>query len=466
MNELASMRINAGDFTTARRTSPVTPLLQILNVSPGLVVTVFVVGMDLWVVGIATGILILGTLGYGVSWRKRSFWINDENELEVTSGVLFRRSRQLRISRLQSVDIVRPLIARLTGYSSLKVEVAGSGDSRVVLSFLSIKQAQALRSTILNLAKSDSVSGESAGSGPVTELHVDADFHPDSPPHSDSVPYSDSELEWQWKVPNGRLVASLALTTSTYFLIIGAVASVVFAVLDPFGGTGLLTLALAVGGSSISLINGITSLFNFSIGRSERGIAISHGLFTTASYTVSPVRIQAVGLVQPIAWRPLGWHRVTINVAGTDQSSQKSGPRFLIPVIHEKDLPALFSALLPAWNLGLDREWITSDESSRWRFPWQARRLAISVNLDLFMVQSGALTRRLGAVPHARIQSVRVTQGPWERKLGLSSLHADSVPGAVRLSGRGLNSSVAANAALTELDLMASARELTVSESW
>jgi putative membrane protein len=441
-------------FGIRRRTSSVTPLLQIANVSPGLVVTVLVVGLDSWFLGIAVGVFLLGTLGYWVSWRKRVFWINDENELEVASGVLFRRSRQLRISRLQSVDIVRPLIARLTGYSSLKVEVAGSGDSRVVLSFLSIKAAQALRSTILNLAKSDLAPTESAGLGPVTELRVDAESH------------SDSELEWQWKVPNGRLVASLALTTSTYFLIIGAVASVVFAVLDPFRGTGLLTLALAVGGSGISLINGVTSLFNFSIGRSESGIAISHGLFTTANYTVSPIRIQAIGLVQPIAWRPLGWFQLAINVAGTDQSSQKSGPRVLIPVIHEKDLPELFGELVPAWNLGVDRDWVTADQSSRWRFPWQSRRLAISVDPDLFMVRSGALTRRLGAVPHARIQSIRVTQGPWERRLGISSLHADSVPGPVRLSGRGLGSSATVGAALNELDLMASARDLTVSESW
>jgi len=102
-------------FGIRRRTSSVTPLLQIANVSPGLVVTVLVVGLDSWFLGIAVGMFLLGTLGYWVSWRQRVFWINDENELEVASGVLFRRSRQLRISRLQSVDIVRPLIARLTG---------------------------------------------------------------------------------------------------------------------------------------------------------------------------------------------------------------------------------------------------------------------------------------------------------------------------------------------------------------
>jgi len=427
-----------GDLLTPRRTSSVTPWLQSLNASPGLVVAVIVIGVDEWVAGIAIGLFLIGVLGYWLSWRKRTYWINEENELEVRSGVLFHRSRRLRISRLQSVDIVRPLITRLTGYSSVKVEVAGSGDSRVVLSFLKVKEADELRSVILGLAKNESVAPQ-----------------PEGP-----------EIQWAWKVPNGRLVASLALTTSTYFLIIGAIVSVAIVLLDPFGGTGLITLALTVGGAGITLIGGVTSLFNFSVGRSERGIAISHGLITTASYTVSPIRIQAVGLVQPIAWRPLGWYQITINVAGTDQSSQKSGPKVLIPVIHESNLSELFGELLPAWNLELDRNWIEASESTRWRFPWQARRLAVSLDSGLFMARSGALTRRLGAVPHARIQSLRVTQGPWERRLGISRLHADSVPGPVSLSARGLADTIAVEVAKGELDLMFAAREVTTSEDW
>jgi len=229
----------------------------------------------------------------------------------------------------------------------------------------------------------------------------------------------------------------------------------------------LLTLALVVGGfGALVLINGVTSLFNFSIGRSESGIAISHGLFHHGELHGLAHSHPSDGLVQPIAWRPLGWFQVAINVAGTDQSSQKSGPRVLIPVIHEKDLPELFGELVPAWNLGVDRDWVTADQSSRWRFPWQSRRLAISVDPDLFMVRSGALTRRLGAVPHARIQSIRVTQGPWERRLGISRLHADSVPGPVSLDARGLSDSVAVGVALQELDQMFSAREVRASENW
>ncbi len=433
-----------GDFSLPRRTARLTPALHVLNLVPIVFAGFFAVGLSWFFVLIGVVVLALGGFGYWVSWRKRIFWINGDNELEIKSGILFRRSRQLRIARLQSVDIMRPLIARLIGYSSLRVEVAGSGDSRVVLSYLSVEQAQVLRSKILNLAKNEDVSAQSAR----PELHAD------------------SEMQWQLRVPNHRLVASLALTTSTYFLIIGSVISIGFALIEPGGGSGLLTLTLAVGGAGISLIAGITSLFNFSIGRTERGIAISHGLFTTANYTVSPIRVQAICLVQPIAWRPFGWYQVVINVAGMDQSSEKSGPRVLMPVVHEDALPELFQELLPSWNLESDHEWLLSASSSRWRFPWQAGRLAVSVTPDLLMVRSGALTRRRSAAPHARIQSIRVTQGPWERMLGISRLHADSVPGPVRLNGRGLSSTVALRAALEELDLMFAAREIKDSENW
>ena len=423
------------NFSRPQHTAPLTPILQLVNGSPIVLVAFFAVGLSWLFLLIGVIFLVVGGLGYWASWRKNFFWINEKGELEVRSGIFFRRSRQLRISRLQSVDILRPPVARLLGYSSLKVEVAGSGDSRVILSYLSVGKAQELRSEILNVAKEEQAFTQSA----------------------------ERENHWQWRVPNGRLVASLVLTASTFFVIIGAVASAVFALVER--GSGLVALVLAVGGSAISLA-GITSLFNFSVGKDERGIAISHGLFTTAHYTVSPIRIQAICLVQPIAWRPFGWYQIAINVAGTDQSGKKSGPRFLIPVVHEGALPELFRELLPSWNLETEDEWLASAATSRWRFPWQAARLAVSVTPDLFVVRSGALTRRLSAAPHERIQSIRITQGPWERKLGISSLHADSVPGPVRLNGRGLGSSVAVHTALEELDRMFTARESQRSEQW
>jgi putative membrane protein len=70
--------------------------------------------------------------------------------------------------------------------------------------------------------------------------------------------------------------------------------------------------------------------------------------------------------------------------------------------------------------------------AARWRAPLQYRQLAAGADPSVFVCRSGWLTRYIDVVPHARTQSVRVTQGPWQRRLGLATTHVDSTPGPVR----------------------------------
>ena len=46
------------------------------------------------------------------------------------------------------------------------------------------------------------------------------------------------------------------------------------------------------------------------------------------------------------------------------------------------------------------------------------------------------MTRRTHVVPHARVQSLQLHQGPWQRRLGLADLQVDSPPGPVRVRAR------------------------------
>ena len=50
------------------------------------------------------------------------------------------------------------------------------------------------------------------------------------------------------------------------------------------------------------------------------------------------------------------------------------------------------------------------------------------------MTDRGRFVRRLAVAPHARTQSVRVTQGPWQRKLDLATMHLDSPAGPAKLT--------------------------------
>jgi putative membrane protein len=54
----------------------------------------------------------------------------------------------------------------------------------------------------------------------------------------------------------------------------------------------------------------------------------------------------------------------------------------------------------------------------------------------VIVAREGWLTRRAHLVPHARVQSLRLSQGPLQRWLRLADLHVDSPPGPVRVRGR------------------------------
>ena len=94
--------------------------------------------------------LLLFIGGFYLSWRMHTFRITDE-QVEVRSGILFRTNRKGRLDRIQGINIVRPLFARLFGAARLEITVAG-GDGNVQLAYLSGVRADELRRDILLLA--------------------------------------------------------------------------------------------------------------------------------------------------------------------------------------------------------------------------------------------------------------------------------------------------------------------------
>ncbi len=95
---------------------------------------------------------------------------------------------------------------------------------------------------------------------------------------------------------------------------------------------------------------------------------------------------------------------------------------------------AIVARVLPGVDLGAIRT-LPAPERSRRRAWIQWRQLAVGWDDQVFITRSGRIVARWDVVPHARTQSVRVTQGPWQRSLGLASVHVDSTPGAVKIIG-------------------------------
>ena len=79
-----------------------------------------------------------------VSWYNTGYHVVGR-ELRVYEGLLWRRTRAIPLERLQAVEVVRPLLAQLTGLAELRLEVVGGGKTEAPLAYLTVADAAALR---------------------------------------------------------------------------------------------------------------------------------------------------------------------------------------------------------------------------------------------------------------------------------------------------------------------------------
>ena len=104
----------------------------------------------LWFAIIGSLALVAVVVFYGwLSWRVAKFRIG-QSKLEYRWGLLFKQHRQVRYDRIQSVDITRPLLARLFGLSQVVVQSAGGSDSHVELAYLTHPRALQVRDAVLS----------------------------------------------------------------------------------------------------------------------------------------------------------------------------------------------------------------------------------------------------------------------------------------------------------------------------
>jgi putative membrane protein len=76
-------------------------------------------------------------------------------------------------------------------------------------------------------------------------------------------------------------------------------------------------------------------------------------------------------------------------------------------------------------------QFVPAPRRGRWLRPFSWRRTGYALTPDAVLLRKGLVWRHLVVVPAARIQSLRLEQGPIERALDLTSLTLDTVAGPV-----------------------------------
>jgi putative membrane protein len=339
--------------------------------------------------GLAVLVPVAGLYGF-LSWWFTHYAVTD-SELRIRTGLLFRRTAHIRLERIQAVDVSRPLLARVAGVAKLRIDVVGA-DDKDELAFLGEQEARALRAELLARA---------AGFAPETAREV-----------------GEAPARELLRVPPRALALSLVLTGATWGSLCAALVVPTVLWLATHNLWTVLATALPLfGAAGASSAGRFAGEFDWKVGESPDGLRIDHGLLDRTHETVPPGRVQTVRIVEPLLWRRLGWVRVELDVAGSANS-------VLVPVAPRPVAESVVARVLP--GVTVPQELSLPPRRARWCVPvwWRGHRLAVTG--AVFATRHGLLRRRLSLVPHAKVQSVRLSQGPWQRLCRLAEVHVDT----------------------------------------
>lgn len=428
-------------------------------------------GLWLTVAGVILAIIIVVVFSTWIGWRFNTYRITSE-AVETRKGVLSRKSRRAPLDRIQSVNLQRPLVARIFGLTRIDVQTGGGLGGNAVLAYLSHDEAKRVRNEILR-AEAEVINPGSTDTNVTndTAASLETDAHESAVNRFDSFAgdrietIADEDIDEASqrsgtlvRVPTGRLVVSTLVSNEAIIIIF---ASALVPVAAYFWGwqflVGFVPGLIALIGVSFARFN---RGFRFTISQTSNGVRTGSGLTATSTETIPRHRIHAVDIMQPIGWRFFGWWRIRVTTAGASSGSggnQQMFQNILLPVGKIDDVIRVMGLLMP--------ETVTDEETpklidgligegngftktikkaflilllSRRRTGIVVRESSEDLSVAQVRIRRGFMTRHLVIVPLNRVQSILLARPAVHYMLGLASIYLHTVMGPVTATVRGL----------------------------
>lgn len=391
--------------------------------------------------------------------------------LVIREGLLFRNVRNIDYRRIENIDTERSLLHRLFDVAQVRVETSSGGGSEAVIRVLDLEAVREMRTRIFAVRTSAAETpGEPRAAEEKTLLQLSpgellrfgiidnrglivvaaafglvAEFGTERLTETLTAPWLEM-LPFEDFAAFGPLIQSVLVLSS----IIGLVA-----------GTRVLSVLLA-----------FITLHNFRLSQSRDDLRVQYGLLTRISLTMRRQRIQALHRKATLLHRWLGRESLTVDLAGGlagGNTRQEDGGRsirkpWLAPVCTPAQADELVRVALPPVRLD-DANWQRLAPGARMRlfrisgglwllfsvpavawlagifasfytllvlpFLWMHAHLYVKVTRwvlheDFLAVRRGWFTQRLSVTPRNRIQSVRVSESPFDRRHGMAGLTVDT----------------------------------------
>lgn len=308
---------------------PYRALTESTNLLIGAVVGGVVVLQGEIIAAVSTvGLVFAGVFGYllireALYYYRFSYSLG-EDTLEIDSGIISRRQREIPFGRIQNVDIVQDPLARIVGIAVVTVETAGGDGTEAALKYVDHDEAERIRRDVQHQKRSDDddETAETDSSG--VENAADTELPKDDtwvaePPAGETMANGGNQNTTRlhpFTAPLEALRLGFLAASSAFFLV--AIGSGFVPSLDIDLLFVLFPLGFVLGAGYA-----IARYFRFEYELTGDTFDISSGVFARQHREIPVHRVQNIDIGRSLFQRLVGLAVVSVETAGGGESEAR-----------------------------------------------------------------------------------------------------------------------------------------------
>ena len=429
-------------------------------------------GVATWILGILTVPSVVMATARWLSFRFRV----EGDDLILDSGVFSRRRRVIPLARVQNIDLEQTVLERVFGVAQLRLETASSGvQAEASLQVLGLDEARVLQQDLIRRRAQATAERQSTGEDGVAV---------EAPREEREVLLALDTRDLAVAGATSNEAGLIAAGVATLFEVgsdFGMLTQVESAVEQLFRDSlqlGIAGAALAVAGGilAVAAVGWLLSIgatlvrfHGFTLTRVGTDLRREYGLLSRHHSTVPLERVQAVRIEETWLRRLLGLASMKIETAGAhpgqNKQGQGGGAEAFVPIARRSDVATLLrhvfedasfdgvelSSVAPvsrrrsfvrlatpvliltgvmAFIRGSD--WLALAlllAPAAWYAAAEYRARAWARPTGFAIARSGVFTRITWVVPRRKVQTVHLSESPFQRRWRIGSLVLDTAAG-------------------------------------
>jgi putative membrane protein len=403
-----------------------------------------------------------------------------DEEMIISSGLVFRNERHIRYGRIQNIETVRNPFHRLFRVAEVRLETAGGSEPEARLRVLSLAAVEELRHHVFEGKRRSA-----AVAAPEIAGEALATAEPARAESQTLVRLGLRDIVAFGLIDNRGMIVVAALWGLLWEMDVfdfgeGQTRGLVRSLWNTMEGVGfgfgswqprhILTLAGGLVAALVvvrvlSIAWAIVRLWGFTLERHGDELRSTSGLVTRVHGTIPMHRIQLVTVDESPLQRRCGRVSVKVQTAG-GEANQEPTREWLAPILRRAQADRLLAEVLPGIE-PVALEWQPVDASARWRLwrewmwvtviaaliagvyadefgltvlgvlavlSWfaargQARAYAYAFAPDHLAFRTGWLWKHTSTARYEKLQVVQIRRTPFDRRWRMASLAADTAGG-------------------------------------